>query len=67
MSNIIDKYIIITFSIVNSPYPYHPYISTTENYSSVFRIMSFGIPVLKFPAENGIAKKSLDMSLSNML
>ena len=24
ISNTIDKYIIITFSVVNNPYPYHP-------------------------------------------
>ena len=57
MSNTTDKYIIITFSIVNNPYPCYPYMFTTENYFSKFTIMSFWARVLKFPAENGIPKK----------
>ena len=36
----------------------------TEYYSSNFMIMSFWAPALKSPAENGIPKKSLDMSLT---
>ena len=59
MSNIIVKYIIITFSIVNSPYPCHPYMFLTKNYSSKFAIMSFWTPALKSPAENGIPKNFL--------
>ena len=30
ISNAIDKYIIITFSIVNNPYPYHSFMFITE-------------------------------------
>ena len=63
MSNTIDEYIIIAFSIVNNPYPCHPYMFITENYSSKFTIMSFWAPALKSLAENGIPKKSLDTSL----
>ena len=36
MSNTIDKYIIITFSIVNNLYPCHPSTFITGNYSSKF-------------------------------
>ena len=64
MSNAIDKYIIIVFSMVNNPYPCHPYMFITENYSSEFTIISFWAPALKFPAKNGIPKKSLDTSLA---
>ena len=63
LSNTITKYIIITFFIVNNPYPCHPYMFITENYSSKFTIMSFWAPALKSPAENGIPKKSWDMLL----
>ena len=50
MPNTIDNYIIITFSIVNNPYPCDPYIFVTKNYSSEFTIMSFWAPALKSPA-----------------
>ena len=63
MSNAIDKYIIITFSIVNNPHPCHPYMFITENYPSKFTIMSFWAPAPKSPAENGIPTKSLSTSL----
>ena len=63
MSNTIDKFIIISFSIVNNPYPCHPYMFITENYYSKFTIMSFCDPAQKSPAENDIFRKSLDMSL----
>ena len=63
MSNTIDKHIIVTFSIVSNPYPCHPYMFATENYSSKFTIMPFWAPASKSPAENGILKKSLDTSL----
>ena len=43
MSNTIDKYIRVTFSIVTDPYPCHPYMFITENYSSKFTIMYFGL------------------------
>ena len=62
MSNTIDKYIIITFFIVNNPYSCHPYMCITENYSSKF-MMSFWAPALKSPNENGIPKKSLNTSV----
>ena len=62
MSDRIDKYIIITFSIVNNCYPCHPYIFVTKNYSSKFMIISCWSPTWKFPAEKGIPKKSQDMS-----
>ena len=55
MSNI-NMYIIIAFSIVNNPYPWHLYMFITGNYSSKFTIMSFCAPALKSPAENGIPK-----------
>ena len=55
MSNI-NKYIIIAFSIVNNPYPWHSYMFITENYSSKFTIMSFCAPAMKSSAENGIPK-----------
>ena len=35
----------------------------TENHSSKLRIMSFWIPTLKFSADSGIPRKSLDRSL----
>ena len=57
MSNTIDKYILITFSEVNNPYPCNPYMFITENYSSDLTIVSFWAPALKSPAENGIPKK----------
>ena len=57
------KYIIITFSIVNYPYPCHPYMFITENYSSKFTIMSFWDPPPKSRPENGIPKILLDTSL----
>ena len=63
MSNTIDKYIIITFSIVNNSYPCYTYKFRTENYSSKIMIMSFWAPAPKSPAENGIPKKILDTSL----
>ena len=65
MFNTIDKYIIITFSIVNSPYPCHPYMFITESYSSNITIMSFWAPTPKSFGENSILKKSLDMSLAS--
>ena len=52
MFNTIDTYIIITLSIVNNPYPYHPYKFITENYSSKFTIKSFWVLALNSPAEN---------------
>ena len=58
-TNTIDKYIIITFSMVNKPYPYHPYVF--RNYYSKF-IMSFFASAPKSPAENGILKKPLETS-----
>ena len=63
MSNTIDKFIIISFSIVNNPCPCHPYMFITENYSSKFTIMCFWDPAPKSSAENGISQKSLDTSL----
>ena len=63
VSNTIDKYIIITFSIVSNPYPCHPFIFMTENYSSKFTIVFFWAPALKSLAENGITRKSLNTSL----
>ena len=62
MSNTIDKYIIITFPIVNNPHSCHPYMFITENYSSKLTIMSFWAPAPKSPAEKGIPAKSLGMS-----
>ena len=56
MSNTIDKYIIITFSIVNNPYPWHLYMSITENYSSNFTIMSFWASARKSPVEKVFPK-----------
>ena len=38
MFNTTDEYIIITFSLVNNPFPCHPYLFITENYSSKFTI-----------------------------
>ena len=63
MSNTFNKYRIITFSKVNNPDLCHPYMLITENYSSRSVIISFWAVVLKFPAENGIPKKSQDVSL----
>ena len=71
MSNTIDKYILITFSIVNNPYLCHPYMFITENYSSEFKCPFELLPqnpmlktvFPKSPAENGIPKKSLDTLL----
>ena len=62
MSNTIDKYIIITFTIVNNPYPSHPYmfININESYSSTFMIMSIWALTPNSPAENGILKESRD-------
>ena len=51
MSNTIDKYIIITFSIINSPHLCHPYMFITENYSSKLTIMSFWATAPRSPAE----------------
>ena len=59
MSNITDKYITITFSIVNNPYQCHPYLFITENYSSKLTIMSFWAPGPKSPAENGISQNNI--------
>ena len=58
MSNTIDKYIIITFPMVNNPHSFHPYMFITENYSSKLTIMSFWAPATKSPAEKGIPAKS---------
>ena len=63
MSNTIDKFVIISFSIVNNPSPFHPYMFITENCSSKFTIMFFWDPAPKSPAEDGISQKSLDTSL----
>ena len=63
MCNTIDKCIIITFSIVNNPYPCHPYMFMTENCCSKFTIISFSTPALNSPTENSIPKKPLDMLL----
>ena len=67
MPNTIDKYIIITFFIVNNPYPCDPYMFITKNNSSKFTIMSFWAPTHKSPAENGIPKNSLDTSLTMVM
>ena len=68
ISNTIDKYIIITFSIVNNPWPYHSYMFITENCSSsVTTIMYFRTtslpqnPLLK----TVFLKKSLDTSMNS--
>ena len=66
MSNTIDKYIVITFSIVNNPYRCHPYMFLTQNDSAKFTIMSFGSPSSKFPTKNGIPKQYLDTSLKRL-
>ena len=63
MSNTIDKYIILTFSIVNHPFLCHPYMFITETYSSKLTIMYFWAPTPKTPAKNGSSKKSLETSL----
>ena len=52
---------------VNNPYPCHPYMFITENYSSKFTIMSFWAPALKFLAVNGIPQKSLIRHLHHIL
>ena len=57
MSNTIDDYITVTFSIVNNPYPCHPYMFVTVNYSSKFTIMPFWVTAPKSPAENSIPQK----------
>ena len=62
--NTIDKYIISIFSIVNNSFPRHQCMFVAKNYCSKFMIMSFWAPVPKSTAENGIPKKSLDMSLT---
>ena len=62
MSNTVDKYIIITFPIVNNPHSCHPYMFITENYSSKITIMSFWASALKSPAEKGIPAKFLGTS-----
>ena len=67
MCNTIHKYIIVTFSIANDPYPCHPYIFITENYFLKFTIMSFWAPVPRYPAESSIAKNILDTSLRRYL
>ena len=56
MSNAIDKFIIISFSLVNNPYPCQPYMFITKNYSSKFKIMSFWDLAPKSPAENIISQ-----------
>ena len=63
MSSTTDKYLIITFFIINNSNQNHPYMFITENYSSKVTIMYFWAPTLKSPAKNGISKKSLDTSL----
>ena len=63
MFHAIDKYIIVAFSIMNNPYSCHPYMFIAGIYSSEFTIVSFWAPALKSLAQNGIPKKSLDMSL----
>ena len=63
MSNTIDKYIRVTFSIVTDPYPCHPYMFITENYSSKFTIMYVWALVPKFLTENEFPKRSLDTLL----
>ena len=67
ISNAVNKYIIIVFSIVNNPYPCRSYIFITENYSLKFTIMSFWAPATKSPAENGIPKEYLDTWLKRLL
>ena len=52
---LLHKYILITFFIVNNPYPCHPYIFITENYFSTFTF--FSAPAPKSLAENSIPKK----------
>ena len=66
MSNRIHKYIVNTFSIVNTSYQCRSYVFITENYSSKFTIMSFWTLSPKSPAESGIPK-TVDMSLSRNL
>ena len=63
MSNTIDKYITITFSIVNNSYTCHLYMLITKNYSSNYMNMSFWAPATKSSAENNIPKKSRNTSL----
>ena len=62
MSETIAKYIIITFSIENNPYPCHPYVF---NWKLLF--MSFSAPTLKSLAENGILKNILVKLLEGKL
>ena len=61
--NVIVKYIINIFSIVNNSFPCHPYMFVNNNYYSKFTIMSFWAPVPKSNSENSIPKKSLDTLL----
>ena len=56
-SNIIDKYIVITFFIANNPCPCHLYTLITESYSLKFIIMSFWAPALKSPAKKQYYQK----------
>ena len=55
LRRLLHKYILITFFIVNNPYPCHPYIFITENYFSTFTF--FSAPAPKSLAENSIPKK----------
>ena len=64
MSNTIVKCIIVTFAIVNNPYPWHLYMFISENCYSKFTIMSLWAAGLNCPAENDIPKKPLDTSMS---
>ena len=48
MPNTIDRYI-ISFSLVNNPYPCYLYMFVTENYFSKFVIMSFWTSAPKSP------------------
>ena len=42
-TNTIDKYIIITFSMVNNPYPYHPCINSTYHSTNAFHFTGISI------------------------
>ena len=53
--------------MVKNPYPCHPYMFITENYSSKITIMSVLAPAPKSPAENGIPEKSLVTSLVTLI
>ena len=65
ISNAIDKYIIITFSIVNNPYPYHSFMFITETIFQSSRLCPFELlpwnPLLKtvFPRNLWICHCSL--------